>query len=152
MWKTEKTYSNYMFKPILKRLLLWLLRSMWSMVAKTVSTWTWLQHHPWNLSAAKQVQGKVKGTPSGVKKLAFRMELPIGTLKVRLGAPTHALPHGTPASRPLLQDPKVQFLVSLQWNSASTTHVWAQGLHIKWQFRLCKSPRNSASRRILDHS
>ena len=42
------------------------------------------------------IQGKAKGTPSGVKTL-FSAWNSVGTHKVRLGTPTHALPHGTPA-------------------------------------------------------
>ena len=42
------------------------------------------------------VQGRAKGTPSGVKTL-FSAWNSVGTHKVRRGTPTHAVPHGTPA-------------------------------------------------------
>ena len=42
------------------------------------------------------MQGKAKGTPSGVKTL-FSAWNSVGKHKVRLGTPAHALPHGTPA-------------------------------------------------------
>ena len=70
------------------------------------------------------------------------------------GAPGHAYPRSS-AWNSGVQDHfykmlKYMFLVSLQWNSGSTTHNQAQGTHIKWQARWWKSQWNSASRRIIE--
>ena len=70
------------------------------------------------------------------------------------GTPGHAYPRSS-AWNSGVQDHfykmlKYMFLVSLQWNSGSTTHNQAQGTHIKWQARWCKSQWNSASRRIIE--
>ena len=85
------------------------------------------------------LQGKAKGTPSGVKTLFSAWHAYPSSSKWNSGVQDH-----------FCKMLKYMFLVSLQWNSGSTTHNQAQGTHIKWQARWCKSQWNSASRRIVE--